>query len=68
MLRIRHDYFVNRTIKETAQTAGVEPETLSRIVNGQQRPGFGQGQSAERIAQALGFEGDPRELFEEVGE
>lgn len=35
MLRIEQEYFHNRpTIRETAQKAGIAPETLSRIVSG----------------------------------
>ena len=68
MLRIEQDYFRSRpTIRETAQRAGIAPETLSRIVSGKQSPGYGDGQSAERIAQAVGWTGDVRELFEEIG-
>ena len=68
MLRIERDYFPKQPqrVREIAGKAGVARETLSRIINGKQQPGFGEGQSAERIAKALGYVGDPRELFEEV--
>ena len=67
MLRVK-TFFVGRpTIRETAQRAGLAPETLSRILNGRQSPSFAEGGSAERIAQALGWQGDVRELFEELG-
>lgn len=67
MLRIKQEYFNNRmTLRAVAREARIEPETMSRIVNGQQAPGYGAGQSAERIAKALGWTGDIRSLFEEV--
>lgn len=69
MLRIKQEYFCNKpTVRETARNAGVEPETLSRIINGKQAPGYGEGQSAERIARAVGWTGDVRALFEEATE
>ena len=68
MLRIEQDYFRNKpTVRETACKAGIAPETLSRIISGKQAPGYGEGQSAERIAQAVGWTGDVHALFEEVG-
>ena len=67
MLRIEREFFRNKpTIRETAQKAGIAPETLSRIVSGKQSPGYGEGQSAERIAQAVGWTGDVHALFEEI--
>lgn len=68
MLRIERDYFRNKpTIRETAHKADIAPETLSRIISGKQAPGYGKGQSAERIAAALGWPTDrAAELFEEV--
>ena len=51
---------------EVAERAGIAPETLSRIMNGKQKPGYGAGGSAERIAQAVGYTGDPHELFKEI--
>lgn len=67
MLRIEREFFRNKpTIRETAHKAGIAPETLSRIVNGKQAPGYGEGQSAERIAQAVGWTGDVHALFAEV--
>ena len=69
MLRIKKEYFrENPTIREVADKSELSTSTLSRIVNGKQSPGFGEGQSAERIACALGWTGDPAELFAEVGE
>ena len=67
LLRIKARYFNRRmTARAVAREAQLEPETFYRIINGKQRPGFGAGQSAERIAKALDWTGDVRELFEEV--
>ena len=49
---------------DVAKRASITPETLSRIVNGKQKPGYGAGGSAERIAQAIGYTGDMATLFE----
>lgn len=46
-----------------ARLAEVHPTSLSRIINGKE-PAF--PKRGERIAKALGWEGDPAELFEEV--
>lgn len=51
------------TQKELAERAGIDAATLSRIVNG--RTVVYRGWAA-RIAAALGWSGDPAELFEEV--
>ena len=51
---------------DIAESADVAPETLSRIINGKQAPGYGEGQSAERIARAVGWTGDIHELFAEM--
>ena len=53
-------------MREIASDANIAPETLSRIVAGKQRPSFAPGGSAERIAEAIGWEGDVADLFEEV--
>ena len=68
MLRIQRDYFPKTplVVREVAQRAGIDPATLSRIINGKQSPSFAEGGSAERIAQAIGYTGDPCELFEVV--
>lgn len=67
MLRIEQEVFrKNPTIREVAHKAGIAPETLSRIINGKQAPGYGEGQSAERIAWAVGWTDDIHELFAEV--
>lgn len=50
---------------EVAKRAGIDPATLSRIVNGKQKPGYNAG-SAVRIAHAIGYTGDPHELFEKI--
>ena len=54
------------TVPELAARVGLHPATLSRIVRGKQKPSFAPGASAERIAEALGWEGDVRELFAEA--
>ena len=51
---------------EVARRAGIDPATLSRIANGKQKPGYGKGGSAERIAQAIGYDGNPADLFEDI--
>ena len=51
---------------EVARRAEVAPETMSRIINGKQMPGFKRGQSAERIAEAVGWTGDVHDLFKEA--
>ena len=68
MLRIKAEYFPDRpcVVREVAQQAKIDPCTLNRIIHGKQRPGFGPGQSAERIAEAVGWKGDVGELFKEV--
>ena len=61
MLRVKYEAFkyglTNREISE---------EYVSRIMLGKQRPGYKHGQSAERIARAIGWKGNPTELFEEI--
>ena len=67
MLRIERDYFLPRvSVVSVAKKAGIDPATLSRIVHGKQKPSLWAGGSGERIADALGYEGPLRELFEEV--
>ena len=53
------------TQKELAEKAGIDPATVSRIVNGKTAVYSGW---SDRIAEVLGWTGDPSELFEEVGE
>lgn len=70
MLMIERIYFPKRPLAvcDVAQRANVAPETLSRIIGGKQSPGYGEGQSAERIAAAVGWTGDVHALFAEVGD
>ncbi|MCI1497812.1 MAG: XRE family transcriptional regulator [Coriobacteriaceae bacterium] len=49
--------------KELAERAGVNEASLSRICNGKE-PAY--PKRGKRIADALGWAGDPAELFEEV--
>lgn len=68
MLLIEREYFPRSplVVREVAENAGIARETLSRIISGKQSPSFAEGGSAERIAQAVGWTGDLRELFAEV--
>ena len=54
------------SMRKIADEAGIAPESLSRIVAGKQQPSFAPGGSAERIAGAIGWRGDPADLFREV--
>lgn len=51
------------TQAEGAARCGLKPQAFSRIVNGTEPPYSKRGQ---RIADALGWEGDWTELFEKV--
>lgn len=51
------------TQTEAADMCGLKQQTLNRIVNGVEPPYPKRGQ---RIAEALGWQGDPAELFEEI--
>lgn len=66
MLKIEKLLSERPTIRAVADRAEIDPATLSRIIHGKQTPGYGEGQSAERIAQAVGWTGNVRDLFEEV--
>jgi len=67
MLRIRWEMYEGGLLtNDIAERAGIAPETLSRIVNGKQAPGYGEGQSAARIAKAVGWSGDVHALFKEI--
>ena len=69
MLVIRRVFFPKtKSVRAVARDAGIAPETLSRIIAGKQQPGFGKGQSAERIAAAVGWTGDVHALFAESGD
>lgn len=50
---------------ELARRAGIHPSSLSRIESGEEPPYRGR---ALRLADALGWAGDPSELFEDVYE
>lgn len=64
MLRIKYE-LIHRGISQTefAKAVGLKPQAVSRIVNGLEPPYSKRG---KRIAAALGWEGDPAELFQEV--
>ena len=67
MLQIKYEAFrQNLTNREISKRAEISEESLSRIISGKQSPGFKRGQSAERIARAVGWKGDVRALFAEV--
>lgn len=69
MLNIQMELFKRELRKnEVAERAGIAPETLSRLAAGKQKPSYAPGGSAERIARAIGYEGDVHELFAEVGD
>lgn len=68
MLVIEQIFNDSPTIRKVARATGLEPETVSRIIHGKQKPSFAEGGSAHLIASALGWKGDVRELFEEAGE
>jgi len=69
LLRIKKMFFHdNPSIREIARAAELQPETVSRIINGHQKPSFAPNGSAERIARALGWKGDVRALFVEEAE
>lgn len=63
-LRISRELWLRRMSQaECARRAGVQPSSMSRIVRGLE-PAY--PKRGQRIADALGWEGDPAELFEEV--
>ncbi|MEG0323277.1 MAG: helix-turn-helix transcriptional regulator [Raoultibacter sp.] len=63
-LRISRELWLNRMSQaECARRAGVQPSSMSRIVRGLEPAYPNRGQ---RIADALGWQGDPAALFEEV--
>lgn len=66
MLRIEYELDRLRISQsECARRAGVNQTSISRIVNGKE-PAF--PNRGKRIADAIGWEGDPAELFMEVDE
>ena len=65
-LRISRELWRKRMSQaECARRSGVQPSSMSRIVRGLE-PAY--PKRGQRIADALGWEGDPSELFEEVGD
>ncbi|ACV21885.1 Helix-turn-helix [Slackia heliotrinireducens] len=64
MLRIKYE-LDKRGLKQVdlAAKTKLKPQAVSRIVNGQEPPWPNRG---KRIADALGWEGDPAELFEPI--
>lgn len=66
MLRIRHVLWEKHMRQaDLARKAKLNTASVSRICNGKE-PAY--SQRATRIAEALGWEGNPAELFEEVEE
>lgn len=64
MLRIKRELFERGISQaEVAREAHINAASLSRICNGHE-PAY--RQRGERIAEAIGWQGDPAELFEEV--
>ena len=51
------------TQREAAEKCGLSPQAFSRIVNGVE-PAY--NKRGRRIAEALDWEGDPAELFEQI--
>lgn len=51
------------TQREAADLCGITPQAFSRIANGQE-PAY--SKRGKRIADALGWKGDPAELFEPI--
>ena len=66
MLRIREICLAKYgTQARIARVTGIGEPAVSRIVRGQEPPYPGRGQA---IAAAVGWQGDWRELFEEIGD
>lgn len=64
MLRVEQELFKRRMSQaECARLAGVNQTSMSRIVRGKE-PAY--PHRGKRIADAIGWEGNPSELFEEV--
>lgn len=64
MKRIKTElYRLHMSQAECARLAGINQTSLSRIVNGQEPP---YPKRSKRIADAIGWQGDPADLFEEV--
>ena len=64
MLQIEKEMYEQRLSQaEVARRAGINQSSMSRIARGLE-PAF--PKRGKRIADAIGWEGDPAELFEEV--
>ena len=64
MLRIKYELDKQGLRQvDLAERVGLKPQAVSRIVNGLEPPWPKRG---KRIAEALGWEGDPAELFEPI--
>ena len=68
MLVIEKLYFPKErlSVAGVARKAQIDPATMSRIIHGKQKPGYGKNKATERIAAALGWKGDVRALFSET--
>lgn len=64
MLQLKYE-LDQRRMKQVslAQATGINEASISRIVNGKEEAYSGR---ARRIAEALGWEGDPAELFKDL--
>ncbi len=61
---LKRELWLSRTTQaELCRRTGINPPCMSRLVRGLEPP---YPKRAKRIADALGWEGDPMELFEEV--
>lgn len=66
MLRLKRElYRLRMSQAECARQSGVNQTSLSRIITGKE-PAY--PHRGKRIADAVGWKGDPTELFEEVDE
>ena len=66
MIRLRHElHRLRMSQAECARRAGINQTSLSRIMMGKEPAYPHRGQ---RIADAVGWDGDPADLFEEVAE
>ncbi len=66
MIRLKNElHRLRMSQAECARRSGVNQTSMSRIIAGKE-PAF--PHRGKRIADAIGWEGDPAELFEEVDE
>lgn len=64
MLRLKRElYLLHMSQAECARRSGINQTSLSRIMKGKE-PAY--PHRGKRIAYAIGWEGEPSELFEEV--